>query len=105
MVKIKTKQFLSGGKPKSEHYEIGLLIKCLDCKKGRMFKITDNLKLIYKDRMEDKFRIETECEGCNRKIEVGLGWIDFKKGYSYKDFEKSKEISVEDENGLIGMIK
>lgn len=100
MSKIKTKQFLSGGKPKSEEADIGLLIKCLDCNKGRVFKITDNLKPIYKDRKTDKFRIEIECEGCNKKIEVALGWIELKRGYSYKDFRETDEISVEDEMGL-----
>ena len=82
MSKIKTKQFLSGGKPKNEEADIGLLIKCLDCNKGRMFKITDNLKHCYKDRGEDKFRIETECEGCNKKIGVSFGWIEFKEKFN-----------------------
>ena len=99
-MEMRTKQFVSAGKPKENQNEIGILIKCLECGKGRVFKVTEQIKLVYKDRTMDKFKIETECEGCSRKIEVSFGWITRESGFSYRDFKKSKELSVEDENGL-----
>ena len=99
-MKMITKQFMSSGKPKSEENEIGLMIRCLKCGNGRVFLITENLKNLYKERIVDKFRIETECENCKRQIEVVVGWVTNNKGFSYKDFRKTKELSVEDNNGL-----
>ena len=97
---MKTKQFLSSGKPKSNEDEIGLMIRCLKCGNGRVFLITANLKNLYKERNTDKFRIETECENCKRQIEVVVGWVTKKDGFSYKEFRETEEFSVQDNDIL-----
>ncbi len=97
---MKTKQIITSKKPIKENREIGLLIKCLDCNTGRMFKISENLKLLL-NKVMDKFKIETFCEECDKKIEVSVGWINKRAGFSYRGFSEDKDIlSVEDLNGL-----